>query len=257
VSLTVPAKHSKSTPNLLNKLNKTISSLGNRKNVASVQAWHHVAMGQGIKILRRSDFFQVMHVAKPPTQQMACLLMMRAGFRSGEVCLARHEDVDINYSDIRKSAIYVFDIKNKKHVPLSMHRDLITTYEQLKNREDYILKRHERYRIYGDKPVTRAGLNEMVKRWAKKAGVRDWNEFNPRTLRSFFAKEWVRQKEVGGKVFRGGSIQSLQAAMRHRHPFTTWIYLQQFMFLEDLHEEMERQYELPQNLDTMEDLEIE
>lgn len=239
----------------LTKINNTFLKLAKNKHVASARAYTHIGVGRKREILRRSDFFKIMHVAKPDTQQVACMLMMRLGFRSGEVVVARHKDVDINYSDMRKSVIYVFDVKKKHYQPLPMTRDLITAYRRLKDRDGFILKRTHHYKAYAGKPLSRMALGKMVKKWARKAGVRDWRSYYPLRFRAFFAKEWVRPHVTADGKVSHGTVVTLSELMRHRDPAVTWRYLQQYVYVEDLAAEMQRLYESPKTMRKLEDIE--
>ncbi|MCK4478362.1 hypothetical protein KAU88_07540 [Candidatus Bathyarchaeota archaeon] len=74
-----------------------------------------------------------------------------------------------------------------------------------------------------------------------KADVLNWESFTPNHLRSFFTKEWVRQRYL---VQDDPNIPLLSKIMRHRDVVYTWIYLTKFVYIEDLRNEINR-FQIP------------
>ncbi|MDH5788932.1 MAG: site-specific integrase [Candidatus Bathyarchaeota archaeon] len=247
ISLTLTDPDTQLLRKLYLKINNTVKSLQHGKNVAAAHAWFHVATGRQPKIMRRSDFYKIMALPKPPREQVACMLGMMQGFRSGEVLVSKTEHFDLD-----AGVVYVFDVKDKKYYPQPLHRDTAYSFLKIDQNDGYVLQRHRRFRAYGDKPVSRVHWNNMIKRWARDVGALDWQSFHPTLLRAFFAKEWVRPRPDSK---RGGDIVLLSKIMRHHDPFTTWLYMQQFIYLEDLQAEMERMYQPPVELDRIVNIE--
>ena len=228
ISVSVPTESVTGGAAVFNRIRHTVRALKRDKAVSHAQAWFYLKGGSygDIPFLRRRDFLRVWALPKPPREQLACCLGMRQGFRGGEVAHAqlRHVDVD-------DGVLYVDDTKDQRLYPLPLDRDTAYAYTRLTDTDacPYVLRRHPRFTKWQG-PVTERHYMSLVKRWARDAGVQDWPTWHPTLLRAFFAKEWAR---------RGGDIVLLSKVMRHHSPWTTWLYLQKFVYVEDLRREME------------------
>jgi len=187
-------------------------------------------------ILRRSDFFKIKALPKPPEQQLGLLLGMNLGFRGGEITGARFE-----HFDVEEGIVYVADSKDKCLYPLPLTYELAEAYHKCLPREGFVLRRHHNCKKREGMSVGKKWFWKKLKHWASEAKVLNWEVFTPNHLRSFFAKEWVRERYL---AHEDPNIPLLSKMMRHRDVVYTWVYLTKFVYLEDLRKELQR-FQLP------------
>lgn len=188
-------------------------------------------------ILRRSDFFKIKALPKPPHEQVALLLGMNLGFRLGEIRHSRYEHFFLD-----EGVIYVDDSKDKRLYPLPLEFEVAKEFMKVKRCPNgYVLQRRNHWPKIADKAVATKKFWVMLKRWAAQANVLNHESFTPNHLRAFFAKEWVRKRYLANS---DPNIPLLSTMMRHRDVVYTWIYITKFVYLEDLRNEINR-FQIP------------
>lgn len=149
------------------------------------------------------------------------LLLMRYGLRCGEITGWRSLP-GIRFEDIRSNGIWIkgkgfrrgfanpgdhYD-PNQRLVPMPAHvmemlRGFVQSFSNAKSDEKVF-------------PISEVWAEKLVKRYARQAGIEDWQRVGPHRLRAFFATD---AKEQG---IDGFTIRDL---MRHRNIQTTNIYI--------------------------------
>lgn len=198
----------------------------------------HVQYGlvDGSITVSREDFTKLKNFPKPARDQLIILLSTDMGFRSGEVATVRIENIDLD-----KGNVLVLDSKKYRLYPIPMTYQVARTIEQVlagdKRDEGYIIQQHDRCAWRRGKPVTTIGLCDIWKRWARRAGIRSWQQYTPTLGRHYFAAWWHYVKH--------GNLEILRRIMRHKHLTTTQVYLSKLIFYEDVQAEMQRLQTLP------------
>ena len=149
------------------------------------------------------------------------LLLMRYGLRCGEITGWRTLP-GIRFDDIRSNGIWIkgkgfrrgvgFSLDpydpNQRLVPMPPH-----VLEMLKGFVASFPKAKPDEKVF---PISEVWAEQLVKNYAKQAGVEDWQHIGPHRLRAFFATD---AKDQG---IDGFTIRDL---MRHRNIQTTNIYI--------------------------------
>jgi integrase len=147
------------------------------------------------------------------------LLLMRYGLRCGEIVGWRGLP-GIRIADIRDEGIWVKGkgftrgIVQDRLVPIP--KELVG---QLKRYLASISTEHLR-EDYGNKafPISEVRAEQIVKRYAREAGIADWKRVGPHRLRAYFATD---AKDKGLDAF------TIRDLMRHKNIATTNLYVGQ------------------------------
>lgn len=191
--------------------------------------------------LRRADIERLLAYPKPPRDQLIHCLAANMGLRTGEVATAR-----IEYIDYDKGTLFVLD--SKKYTPSPVPIDFETANLMQKvsgNRESGLLiQRHQCY--HGktrEDPLTIENLWHLVRRYACKTKIANWQEYNLRLLRHYFAATFAFPKDPKKEK---GSLEALRRILRHKDLTYTQVYLSRFVFYEDVQAEFNRLRKPPQ-----------
>lgn len=215
----------------LRNINNQLCSIS--KGERGLNHWHMFMPRSQPVILRRSDFAKIKELPKNPDEQLSLLLGMNQGFRHGEIRKARHE-----HFNVEEGVVYVADSKDHCLYPLPMDLEVASLFEKLEPSENgYILQRRNKWSKIASQPIGKKKFWSMIKQWACKANVLNYQSFTPTFLRAFFAKEWVRMRYL---AHEDPNIPLLSKMLRHRDVVYTWIYLTKFVYIEDLQVEMRR-----------------
>lgn len=187
-------------------------------------------------IMHRANIERLVTQPKNLRDQIVIDLPRLQGFRTGEVASLRWE-----YVDYDREQITVMDSKKHVLVPLPLDwrlAQLLEKYRKPSQSEGWVIRPLESWNIKhsDDKPITSDTLQNVVKWYAKEAGIPDWKRYNPTLLRAFFAANWVSEKR---------SLKVLQMIMRHNELGTTLHYVGRIVFWEDLEAEFHRIQRVP------------
>lgn len=161
------------------------------------------------RILKEEEVAEMMRISKP-VQRDAILLrcMYFLGMSNAEAQNLMVQDIDSVNNTVR-----VHEGKNRRD------RTLPVPAELMNDLKEYLGMRSEGYVIRGrDKKANRISdrhIRRIVKGYAKEAGVANWDEIHPHTLRHSYATHMLNH---------GMSIEAVQALMGHERLETTAIY---------------------------------
>ena len=189
-----------------------------------------------VVILRREDLLKLFREPKILRDELIMELGKGMGLRSGEIRTVRCERVNLD-----SGLLYVRDSKNYHVYPLPMSlriAELIEKYMD-KREEGWLLRPLKTVnvkRVALGQPLSRQALADVVKHYARKAGIPNWREYQPRMLRYWFAAEWVRRRR---------NIEVLRRILRHKSLTYTQIYVSKLIFWEDVKREYDSFHALP------------
>jgi integrase len=147
-------------------------------------------------------------------RDLLLLLLMRYGVRCGEIVGWRGLP-GIRVQDIRDNGIwikgkgYAAGIVQDRLVP--MPPDVIELLKSFIN----MGRRRPEDKLF---PITEYWAEQIVKGYAKRAGIEDWERVGPHRLRAFFATD---AKDKGQDAF------TIRDLMRHKNITTTNLYVGQ------------------------------
>lgn len=186
-------------------------------------------------ILRREDFMRLFRQPKILRDEVIFELGRGMGLRTGEMSTTRCERVNLD-----DGLIYVRDSKNYHIYPLPINlriAELVDKY--MDGRKDgWLLRPLETAKVpkARDKPLSTQAIRNIVKHYAREADIPNWQEYQPRLLRCWFAADWV---------LRGGNLEVLRRILRHKNLAYTQIYVSRLVFWEDIQAEYSRIHALP------------
>lgn len=155
------------------------------------------------------------------------------GLRTREITTLRWENVNLG-----DGYLYVLDSKKHNLHPLPIDwRVAELLAKHMKEAEDptqgWVLRPSpgpiKRSAI--GKPLSNTRIQYLVKYYAREAGIPNWQQYNPRLFRCFFAKIWVTEKR---------DVKILQTLMRHSDLTMTMRYVSRIVFWEDVEREFDR-----------------
>lgn len=141
-----------------------------------------------------------------PRDRMIVQMLARTGLRVGELCNLDVREIDVQNLRIVIRSRGTWKPKGGKERIVRMD------YETTALVQKHIGSR-SRGRLIDITPST---IRAMIKRVAKRAGVRSAEQMTPHKLRHFFACDFLQ---------RGGDVRSLQKLLGHAELSTTEIYL--------------------------------
>lgn len=194
-------------------------------------------------IIHRSDVDKLLATRKKPRNQLIHELAAYMGFRTGEICTER-----IEWFDYETGKCYVRDSKKLELYPIPLNYRVAKLAAKVAGDKDegLLIKRYQGGRAIriGDsryeEPLTGDAVWQVVRRHARKAGIRNWRDYNPRLLRHYFAASFAK-----GKDDKPGNLEVLRRILRHTSLLRTQIYLSRLIFFEDVQEEYNRIHKLP------------
>ena len=153
-------------------------------------------------------------------------LLLTRGLRTNEIATLKVENIDWD-----NGLLKVFDSKKKRLIDIPVDLEtLVMLQALLKGRTEGYVFQHKRKQFqFEDKPLTKQGVYEIIRRIACKAGVK---HFNPRRFRQHLAAFWMQRAR--------GRLAELQTILRHKNPQVTWEYANKFVFAEDVRREADR-----------------
>lgn len=194
-------------------------------------------------IIHRRDIEKLLAYPKKPRNQLIHELAAYMGFRTGEICTER-----IEWMDVDSGKCYVEDSKKRVLYPIPLNYSVAKLAQNIAEGRDeglLILRFEGRWRSRRgesnlDKPIKPAAIWGIVRRAARKAGIKNWQEVNPRLLRHYFAATFAK-----GKNNKPGNIEALRRILRHDSLISTQFYLARLFFFEDIQAEYDRIHALP------------
>jgi len=147
------------------------------------------------------------------------LLLMRYGLRCGEIVGWRGLP-GIRIEDIRDDGVWV---KGKGYAKgIVQDRLVVIPREVIRGLRRYVtqtlvahFQEHHEDKLF---PISAVRAEQIVKRYAKNAGIDDWARVGPHRLRAFFATD---AKDKGLDAF------TIRDLMRHKNITTTNLYVGQ------------------------------
>lgn len=191
-------------------------------------------------IIHRSDIEKLLAYPKKPRNQLIHELAALMGFRTGEICTER-----IEWMDYESGKCMVEDSKKRQFYPIPLNYEVakLATKVAAGRTEGLLIRRFESY-CYGknslNTPLTIQDVWGLTRRHARKAGIKNWREVNPRLLRHYFAATFAK-----GKDGNPGNMEVLRRILRHTSLLSTQFYLARLIFFEDVQDEYDRIHTLP------------
>lgn len=194
-------------------------------------------------IIHRTDIEQLLAYPKKPRNQLIHELAALMGFRTGEITVQRRE-----WINLETGRCYVKDSKKRELYPIPLnYRVAKLIAKVVANRtEGLLIRRFQGGRgiknesIRNDEALTGDAIWQVVRDHAKRAGIQNWRDYNPRLLRHYFAASFAK-----GKDGKPGNMEVLRRIMRHTSLMSTQVYLARLIFFEDVQEEYDRIHTLP------------
>ena len=162
----------------------------------------------------------MLELAKESPRDHLLLTLMRWGLRCGEIVGWRGLP-GLRWEDVRAGSLW---IKGKGFRKGSA--EPFSHYDPNQYAVPMPLEVMEELRRYGDTfkhsavdkvfSISEVWAEQLVKRYARLAGIEDWQRVGPHRLRAFFATD-AKDREVDGFMIRD--------LMRHKHISTTNIYI--------------------------------
>lgn len=159
------------------------------------------------RYLTKEEIARLMNAIKNPKHKLMIVLLYSAGLRVSELTHLRIEDLKIveKYGFVRNGKggkDRVFVIADRIEIALS------TICESRKGEEYvFVSNRGQRYSV--------VSIQKIVRNAAQKAGIENYKEIHPHTLRHSFATHLVENNY---------SITDVQASLGHKSPETSMIY---------------------------------
>ena len=147
---------------------------------------------------------------KSPLRNLCMLrLMLEAGLRAGEVVALKPDHLNMT-----TCKLMVWEGKGAKDRTLWINddlRDLIGAWLEIRfaTKEDWLFPTRTGGQLFT------SYLREMVKRYAKQAGIPEWEKVSPHTLRHSFGTDLYQETK---------NIRLVQKALGHTDLSTTMIY---------------------------------
>lgn len=190
-------------------------------------------------LLHRSDIQKLLQQPKILRDQIIVDLPTLEAFRTGEIAA-----LDWQHVNEAERWIYVTNSKKDHLYPVPLDWQLaqrLKRFRQECGEPQYggvirPLPSVNVKRSAWGKPISNQAIEDVVKFYAREAGIFNWNQYNPTLLRAYFAAEWVSQKR---------SWKMLQTIMRHNSLSTTMRYATRIIFWEDLRTEFDRIQRIP------------
>jgi len=185
-------------------------------------------------ILRQEDIQRLVEYPKILRDQIIIDFSRLQGFRTKEIAVTRWQDINLEDGFIRVS-----DSKKQISVLLPLHWHLTEQLmrhkqEQHPRENDYVISHLPEVNIPSSsvgKPFNNNTIRNIVKDYAREAGIYDWQRYNPTLLRAYFAADWFRQRR---------SLKMLQYMMRHNNLQVTFRYVSKILFWSEIQREFER-----------------
>jgi integrase len=200
---------------------------------SQIKTYPRFGRNEPVIVIYRSHILRLKEFPKPARDQLIIELATDMGLRSGEISTLRIENIDLE-----RGRLLIVDSKRKQPYPVPLTYDIAKHIEEVKagREEGLLILQDERNAWRRGKPVTTIGLCYVWKKWARKAKLPNWRDYNPRLGRHYFACEWAA---------RGGNIETLRRILRHKSLLYTQIYLSRLIFYEDIENEYKRIMNIP------------
>jgi len=160
------------------------------------------------------------------------------GLRTGEITTARIENMNLESGNI-----YITNSKKHHLYPVPVSYDVATLAQKVigDRTEGWLIQRRKGFTGKREgKSLSINALWHIPRRYACKAGIQHWQQYNLRLLRHYFAATFAKGKN--GKL---GNIEALRRILRHKNLARTQIYLSRLVFWEDIQQEFNRLQKLP------------
>jgi len=177
-----------------------------------------------LRVIKPDEYRLMLEMAQkaPKWRKMRDILILRLGFESGlrvgEIAGLKKQKIDFNDLSI------LIDEQAGEKAPKWKHEALVPispqTAKDLKEsikyqKEDYvILSTHKKN--YCKRPLSTRQIENIVKFYAKKAGLHDWKRVSPHALRRGFATFLDEHLD----------LKETQVLLRHKSPNTTIQYIE-------------------------------
>jgi len=191
--------------------------------------------------IRRSDIERLLAYPKPPRDQLIHCLAANMGLRTGEVATVR-----IEYIDLEKGTLFVLDSKRHELSPVPIDYETAELMEKVSGKRERGLLIQRRFCYQGktlEDPLTDTNLWYLVRRYACKAGIPNWEQYNLRLLRHYFASTFAFPKDPKEHP---GSQQALRIILRHKDLTYTQVYQRRLVPYEYVQREFNRLRKPPQ-----------
>lgn len=191
-------------------------------------------------IIHRSDVEKLLQFPKKPRDQLIHELAAYMGFRTGEINTVR-----IEWLDVETGKCYVMDSKKRVLYPIPLNYEIARLAAKVADgrTEGLLIRKFQtgRPRTHEtDVSMTGDAVWDVVRRSARKAGIRNWRDYNPRLLRHYFAATFAI-----GRDGKPGNLEVLRRILRHSKLLSLQFYLARLFFFEDVQEEYDRIHSLP------------
>lgn len=185
-------------------------------------------------VLRQDDIESLVEHPKILRDQIVIDFSRLQALRTGEIATERWKDVNLELGFIS-----VLDSKKRVPILLPLHwrlAELLMEYKEeiVPAEDDWIVKPLPSVNVKKSawgKPISNEAIANVVKWYAREAGIFDWIRYNPTLLRAYFAADWVRRKR---------NLKMLQLMMRHNNLITTMHYVSKIVFWGELEAEFDR-----------------
>lgn len=155
---------------------------------------------------KSEEIEKMIKAASTLRNKMIIQLLARTGLRVGELCNLDIQDVELKNLRLIVRRREVWEPKGAKERVVRMDSETAALIQK------YISSQKEGQLV----DIAPSTVRTMIKRVAKKAGVRSAEKMTPHKLRHFFACDFLQ---------RGGDVRSLQKLLGHAELSTTEIYL--------------------------------
>jgi len=190
-------------------------------------------------LLRQCDVKKLVEYPKILRDQIIIDFSRLQALRTHEIATERWENVDL-----QNSYIHVLDSKKRVRILLPLDWRLAKLLMEYKEEvtpaeDDWIIKPLPSVNVKKSawgKPISNEAIANVVKWYAREAGIFEWSRYNPTLLRAYFAAEWVRRKR---------SLKMLQLMMRHNSLSTTIHYVSKIVFWRELEAEFDSIQRIP------------
>jgi len=149
---------------------------------------------------------KMIETARTHRNKMVIQLLARTGLRVGELCNLDIRDIDLQNLRIIVRSRGLWEPKGAKERVVRMDSETASLIQK------YISSQREGLLI----DINPSTIRALIKKIAKRAGVRNAEKMTPHKLRHFFAYDFLE---------RGGDVRSLQKLLGHAELSTTEIYL--------------------------------
>lgn len=150
--------------------------------------------------LAQEDIQRMVEAATKPRDKLIILLLSKTGIRVSELLAIKCKDIDFKEGVIRVTG------KGSKT------RFVLINLQTLHLLKNYLQGKTSGVVI----DLSSSYIRQIVKKYARKAGLENWKKIHPHLLRHAFAINWVRS---------GGDIEGLRRLLGHQSLETSKIYL--------------------------------